>query len=170
MTVTPFRINVADLVHRPSARRHEQVTGHLEGLRVVDTGVEARADVVVDAILEWVTEGILARGTVSAPWQGVCRRCLTDVQGDVEAEFQELFEATPHDGESYPLGHDHIDLEPLAREVLLLELPLAPLCRDACAGLCPLCGADRNLEPCGHQIAERDPRWAALDELHEDSE
>ncbi|MDQ4134275.1 MAG: DUF177 domain-containing protein [Actinomycetota bacterium] len=168
--MTSFRVNVADLVHRPSARRHERVTGHLEGLRVVDTGVEARADVVVDAVLEWVSDGLLARGTVSAPWQGPCRRCLVEVHGHVEAGFQELFEAEPREGESYALRHDHVDFEPLAREVLLLELPLAPLCQEACAGLCPLCGADRNREPCGHQTAERDPRWAALDELHEDTE
>ena len=37
------------------------------------------------------------------------------------------------------------------REVLLLELPMAPLCRDDCRGLCPVCGADRNVEICPHQ-------------------
>jgi uncharacterized protein len=168
--VTPFRVNVADLVHRPGARRRERVSGHLGEIRVVDTGVAARADVRVEALLEWVSDGILATGDVSAPWQGLCRRCLIEVQGQARAEFQELFEVNPSDAESYVLRHDHIDLEPLAREVLLLELPLAPLCRDACQGLCPMCGADRNQEPCGHGAAEPDPRWAALDELREDSE
>ena len=158
-------MNVADLVHRPGARRRELVSGHLAELRVVGTTVAARADIVVDALLEWVTEGILATGAVSAPWQGECRRCLADVHGDVRVRFQELFEPEAREGESYPLRHDHVDLEPLARETLLLELPLAPLCRETCLGLCPVCGADLNLAPCGCTPDAGDPRWAALDEL-----
>jgi uncharacterized protein len=46
----------------------------------------------------------------------------------------------------------------------VLELPMAPLCRDDCAGLCPQCGANRNEGDCGC-VAPRDPRWANLDVL-----
>jgi uncharacterized protein len=77
----------------------------------------------------------------------------------------ELFEAVPLEGETYLLEDDVIDLEPMVRDALLLELPLAPLCRDDCAGLCPTCGANRNDEPCDCAEAEPDPRWAALRSL-----
>jgi len=168
MGKSAFAVIVADLLHRPGARRPERLTGTLEPLRVVDTAVAGDAPVTVDANLEWVSEGILATGTVTAPWQATCRRCLTDVGGEVEATFQELFEAEAREGESYPLRGDRIDLGPLARESLLLSLPLAPLCLEACQGLCPTCGADLNQGPCDCPPADRDLRWAALDVLKDE--
>jgi uncharacterized protein len=163
-----FGVNVADLLHRPGARRHVELTGKLDALRVVDTVVPEGAPVAVAATLEWVSDGILATGGVTAPWVAACRRCLTEVHGEVEARFQELFEPEPHEGESYRLQGDYIDLAPMARESLLLELPLAPLCREDCAGLCPTCGADLNAGPCGCPPTDGDPRWAALDGLRDD--
>ena len=59
---------------------------------------------------------------------------------------------------------DEIDLEPLARETVVLELPQAPLCREDCLGLCPDCGVDRNEGTCSCE-PPRDPRWSVLDEL-----
>jgi uncharacterized protein len=162
----PFRIPVADLVNRPGARRHDVVEGRLaEQLTVVDSSVPAGSPVVVDVVLEWVSDGMLATGTVSAPWVGACRRCLGPVGGQLDVEFRELFERDHRDGESYRLGHDQLDLEPLAREALALALPLAPLCRDDCRGLCVTCGADLNAGDCGCTAEASDPRWAALDEL-----
>ena len=161
----PFGVNVADLVQRPGARRREHIEGRVADLRVVDSAVPADAAVSVDALLEWVTEGILASGSVSAPWVGDCRRCLGPVTGEVSVDFRELFEEHPREGESYRLGHDSIDMEPLVREALLLDLPLAPLCSPDCRGLCPTCGADLNLGPCGCPPPTADPRWAALDVL-----
>jgi uncharacterized protein len=87
------------------------------------------------------------------------------VEGTLKVDVQELFEATPREGESYPLGHDRVDLEPLARESLILDLPLVPLCREDCRGLCPTCGKDLNEGHCGCLPAAADVRWAALDVL-----
>jgi len=141
------------------------VSGSLGGLAVVGTAVPDGAEVVVDTLLAWVTDGLLATGTVHAPWTGECRRCLGPVSGQLAVEFCELFEDTPRDGESYQLRLDTIDLAPLAREAILLDLPLAPVCAPDCAGLCPVCGADLNDGPCGCAPASVDPRWAALDVL-----
>jgi uncharacterized protein len=77
---------------------------------------------------------------------------------------RELFTRDGDPEETYPLGDDHIDLEPMVHDAVLLELPPAPLCRPDCAGLCPWCGANRNLAPCSC-VAPSDPRWAALDAL-----
>ena len=68
------------------------------------------------------------------------------------------------DEEIYPIDDDVIDLAPLVRDSVVLELPGAPLCREDCAGLCPQCGANLNEGPCGC-VAPRDPRWANLDVL-----
>jgi uncharacterized protein len=161
---------VADLLHRPSARRRVRQASLLDDLRVVGSTVPSGAEVVVDAMLEWVSDGLLATGVATAPFEAECRRCLTVVRGEVEARFQELFEFQPREGESYPIKGEIIDLTPLAREALLLELPLAPLCQEACLGLCPRCGADLNAGPCQCPPEDPDPRWAVLDVLRGDGE
>jgi uncharacterized protein len=162
----PFVVNVADLVNKPGARRRERVEGRLPGpIIVVDSALRTEVPVVVDTLLEWVSDGLLATGTVEGAWEGPCRRCLRPVEGNLEVDVQELFEPTPRDGESYPLGHDHVDLEPLARESLILDLPLVPLCKDDCRGLCATCGKDLNTGDCDCAPAGADVRWAALDVL-----
>ncbi len=161
----PFSVSVAALVHRPGAQHRETARGSISGLAVVGTAVPDDAEVVVDTVLAWVTDGLLATGTVCAPWVGECRRCLRPVTGELTVEFCELFEDTPRDGESYQLRPDTIDLTPLAREAILLDLPLAPVCTADCQGLCPTCGADLNGGPCDCAPVSGDPRWAALDVL-----
>ncbi|HEY0870407.1 MAG TPA: YceD family protein, partial [Acidothermaceae bacterium] len=60
------------------------------------------------------------------------------------------------------LVDDYVDLEPLLRDAVVLALPLAPVCRDDCLGLCPDCGARLvDVEP-AHGHDQVDPRWAAL--------
>lgn len=140
----------------------------LDGLEVSTSQVPAGSMVDLDVSLEAVEGGIVVAGTVSAPWEGECRRCLTDVTGVVSSEVRELFVAEPEEGSAYPILGDHIDLEPLARETVVLALPLAPLCRPDCAGLCPTCGADLNAGPCPCPPATGDVRWAALDALRPD--
>jgi uncharacterized protein len=163
---SPFVVSVVDLLRRPGHRREVQLRGRLTGLRSVDTSVDPDLDIEVFAGLEAISEGLVADGRISAPWRSECRRCLREVEGRVEVEFRELFEARPRDGETYLLGHEEVDLEPLIREAVLLALPLTPLCRAECEGICPTCGADLNEGPCGCPPGGRDPRWAALDDLH----
>jgi uncharacterized protein len=102
-----------------------------------------------------------------------CVRCLQPVETLVSGEVAlvgrkpagEEKGADPPEGMVYHDG-DWLDLAGEVREVVLLETPTYPLCRSDCAGLCPHCGADRNLGPCGCG-AERpvDPRLAALEAL-----
>jgi uncharacterized protein len=122
------------------------------------------ADVELDSVLG----GIEVIGQVRATWVGECRRCLGPVGGELVADVRELYRPlgpTEDDEETYPIDGDHLDLAPLVRDAVLLDLPLAPLCRADCAGLCPICGADRNSEACGCPVELGDPRWGALDTL-----
>jgi uncharacterized protein len=156
-------INVSDIVHRLGTRKPVKVSLPIEGLAVSASAVPDGHDVDLDLVLEAVAEGVLARGTVAAPWQSECRRCLAPVSGRIVMSVSELFEEHPVDVDTYALHHEQVDLEPLAREAVLLELPQAPLCRSDCAGLCPTCGADLNEGPCGCPPPDTDPRW---DKLH----
>ena len=163
---SPFVVSVADLLRRPGHRRELELRGSVGELTSAGTVVAAADDVDVLVGLEAIPEGVVADGRISAPWRADCRRCLKAVTGRVDVDFRELFERHAKEGETYLLGHEEIDLDPLIREALLLALPLAPLCEAACQGICPTCGADLNEGPCGCPPAGRDPRWAALDDLH----
>jgi uncharacterized protein len=95
------------------------------------------------------------------------------VEGTVDVDVRELYrprrEREPDEGdeETYELGTDTLDLAPLARDAVLLGLPMALLCREDCQGLCDRCGADLNDGPCPCPEAPVDDRWAVLDVLRD---
>jgi uncharacterized protein len=162
---TPFRIPVADLLKRPGASRPVQVSAPLTDLGGPGAEIPADHPISFDGTLERVSEGIVVRGSLDAHWRAVCSRCLTPVDGEISTHVDELFEPHPLAGETYLLDIDVVDLEPMVRDALLLDLPATPLCRDDCAGLCPTCGIDRNHGSCDCHTDELDPRWAALRSL-----
>ncbi len=163
-----FTLGVSDLLRNPGQRRDESLEALLGDLRVLGSEALPEAPVHLDLHLEAVNEAVVVRGMVSVPWVGECRRCLGPVTGALSAPILEIYETHPSEGETQPLLGDCIDLEPVARESVLLGLPLAPLCRDDCEGLCPRCGADRNQSPCDCSTEVADPRWSALDDLRLD--
>jgi uncharacterized protein len=159
-----LRVSVADL-RRPGSAR--DVDGAVTGLVLTGDAVEVPADqpIRVDLHLERVSDGIVVRGEIAARWRGLCSRCLQPVEGDAVVHVDELFETDPVEGETYRLDVDTLDLEPLVRDALLLELPHAPLCEPECRGLCPVCGTDRNRAACDCHTEDTDPRWSALRSL-----
>lgn len=179
MPVDPFVVHVARLRRVPGTRWHEVREGPFDPEGIVrpsteaDSLVPAGASATCDVLLEAFAGGVMVTGTVGAPWQGLCRRCAVEVGGELVVGVRERFAppppaGEPEDDEAYPLVDDQLDLGPMVRDAVVLELPLAPVCREACQGLCPHCGADRNEEPCGC-VAPRDPRWANLDVLRSTS-
>jgi len=168
MSRPPFIADVVALRRHQGSRERLEVHAPLAGMAVTESRVPDGAAVDLDVTLEAVEGGIVVAGTVRAPWVGECRRCLGPVSGALEARVDEIFVREPEEGETYPILGDHIDLEPMTREALVLALPLVPLCRPDCAGLCPRCGADLNAGPCGCPPPGGDPRWAALDVLRRD--
>lgn len=167
--ISPLVVNVAELLRRPATQKDVHAVIAADGLKVVDSAVPDGATLAVDVVLESLTDGIVVAGAVSAPWEALCRRCLEPVSGTALAEVRELYQParTASSDEAFTFRGEQLDLEPMAREAILLELPLAPLCRPDCAGLCAVCGANRNETDCGHVAVVRDARWAALDELLE---
>jgi uncharacterized protein len=171
MSADPFLIPITSLRRHPGARRDERRVGPLGLLTVAGSQLPEEADVEVAVTLEVAVGGIAVSGLVEGPWRGECRRCLQPIVGTVAAEVRELYRPAGHEEdaeETYLLGIDHLDLRPLARDAILLELPLAPLCRPDCAGLCPTCGVDRNQASCQCNSDRSDLRWAALDILRPD--
>jgi len=157
-------VHVAKLRRAVGTRWHEVRQGSLRDLDCSGSAVPDGASPVADVVLESVLGGVSVTGTVRAPWEGACRRCLMPASGVLTLAVRELYTEDGDGDDTYPLGHDEVDLESLVRDAVLLELPLAPLCAPDCAGLCPTCGVNRNTESCSCGAA-RDPRWDALDVL-----
>lgn len=111
--------------------------------------------------------GYALRLRFSAQVSGPCMRCLKPASPRVEVEAREV--DRPGGGEELdsPYVHDEtLDLAAWARDAFALALPAQILCREDCAGLCPVCAADLNEAPADHHHeAEPDPRWAKLREL-----
>jgi uncharacterized protein len=166
-----FAVPTGELFRHPGVLHPLHLAGRISELALSTTRLAAD-DVEADVVLEAQGDTVTATGTVTAGWVGECRRCLEPTSGTVTVELSEVFEAEPVEGETYPLGRDDVDLEPAIREALALALPLAPVCREDCAGpdpeAHPVTAAidDADDEADG---APADPRWAALDALHFDT-
>jgi uncharacterized protein len=101
---------------------------------------------------------------------GPCQRCLSDavVELPISArEYQAASEGASEELRSPYVVDNRLDLSAWARDALALALPQQILCRADCAGLCPVCGADLNVEPHEHEEKRSDPRWEALAELRD---
>lgn len=168
----PFVLDVRELGRRPGSMKPVQAEVRAPaGLTVGLAGVPEGAPVLLDLRLESVVEGVLVSGTVTAPVNGECARCLTAVTDEVTVDVTELFaypdsvtEQTSEEDEVSHLVGDMLDLEPVVRDALVLDLPLSPLCREDCRGLCAGCGIALDDLPDDHTHASTDPRWAALAE------
>jgi uncharacterized protein len=162
----PFLVNIGVLRHAPGRRMDAQRSGPMPDLGVTASAVPEGAEITVDAVLEMASgTSVLVTGTVTSPWQGECRRCLGEATGTLSVDVRELYEDRADPEETYQLHGDQLDLGPLVRDAVLLELPLVPLCMEACQGLCPECGANRNQVSCSCTTDPIDPRWAALEAL-----
>ena len=111
--------------------------------------------------------GYALRLRFDATVEGPCMRCLETASPTFDVDAREV--SQPGEGEeliSPYIENDILDLHAWARDALALVLPAKLLCREDCAGLCAVCGADLNAAGPGHQHEPApDPRWAKLSEL-----
>jgi uncharacterized protein len=101
---------------------------------------------------------------------GPCMRCLTDAGLDVEVAAREYQASSPGESEELTtpyIADTRLDLSAWAHDAVALALPDKILCREDCAGLCPVCGKDLNREPHEHEGVDVDPRWQALADIRD---
>lgn len=166
--VPELRIGVAELRRRPGNRRRVERSVEIGELAVTTAAVPPPGLAELDVVMESLSDGVTVHGVLRVPWRGDCRRCLEPTSGVVEAEIAEVFKDRPDEGETHGVDGDAVDLGPVVHDAAVLSLPLAPLCREDCAGpdpdAFPVITSTADAEP------PADPRWAALAELRFDSD
>jgi uncharacterized protein len=169
VTAPALAVDVRELLQKPGAHQHVVLRASLDDLATPVASVPPDRTVTVDAEIESVVEGLLVTGRVTATAVVRCVRCLRDLDLDLKVEVRELFARQLRDDEDEGyavLPDDRLPLDTMARDAVVLGFPAFPRCRPDCAGLCPVCGADRNSADCGHGGPENiDPRWAGLADL-----
>jgi uncharacterized protein len=172
---SPWVFGTRELGRRPGASksyaRIVPAPAEPDRLGLETIAVPAGSPVDLQVRLESVTEGVYVSGTAHASLEGECARCLDPLTDGIDVGIGELFaypdsvtDETTEADELPRVVDDYVDLEQTVRDVLVLELPLSPLCRADCPGLCADCGEKwADLAPDhGHEIV--DARWAALRE------
>jgi uncharacterized protein len=159
-------VSVAEILGRPGEYRDVPVAHPVEGLEVALAHLGTRP-LTGTLRIESVVEGVPVTGAVAGEVDLECARCLKGFSAPLEVEVCELYTAPGHEAEAdaYRVAGTEIDLEPLLRDAAGLALPLNPLCRTDCAGLCARCGKDLNEGACGCVEDVTDPRWDALAEV-----
>jgi len=163
-----MQINVSQLLKESiGAIRNYHVTEVVDSIGMVEGEVRLlRTD-----------RGILARGTLKTKVEVTCSRCLNLFRCPIALNIEEEYFPTtdivsgaplslPEEPGSFTIDEHHIlDLTEAIRQYALLAIPMKPLCREDCAGLCPHCGHNLNLGPCHCPSQATDPRWFQLTKL-----
>lgn len=130
--------------------------------------------------IRFVDPGFLLTATYDYQQTLTCQRCLEPLTEPVRQEMQLLLVpgAPSHEPGEHALGEEELgvvevepdeelELLPLLLEQIQLNVPMKPLCRAACKGICPQCGKDLNQGDCDCEKTEIDPRWEALKAFQE---
>jgi uncharacterized protein len=180
----PLVLDTRDLPRQPgSTRALTRVVPAPKDLGGELIAVPEGADLELELSMTSVSEGVYVSGVVRGPVKGECGRCLRDIDDSYDFEIQELFlfeesetveksddEDDEDADEAGRMQGDLIDLEPAVRDAVVLALPVNPLCRQDCPGLCPDCGVHLDELPADHSHELDDPRWAALRNLSKSEE
>jgi uncharacterized protein len=138
----------------------------LGGQRYLTVPQETEADLRVGQ----ATGGLDLRLSFDVRLHGPCMRCLADAALDIHVDAREYHAALPGAPEELRSEYvidDQLELTAWARDAIALALPDQILHAPDCAGLCPVCGKDLNVEPHTHDETDLDPRWSALEELRD---
>jgi uncharacterized protein len=152
----PLKINVGFLLNQPIGTNRDI---HFEYPQVTLKPDLKLTDFSGVARIGRTPQGILVQGDFQGVAPAECVRCLSGFEQPLHTKFDELyaFDQRSVTESGLILPEDaNIDLEPLVRDYLLIELPISPICRSDCKGLCPICGENLNEELAEHSHPEED--------------
>ena len=161
----PFRFNVGFIIHEDVGYNHD-FPFEFENITLGDD-LELR---MFEGIINVgkTPQGLIVQADFSAETTLTCARCLTDFESGLDWSFTELyaFDKRSETESGLLLPEDaHLDMAVLLYEYALLEIPISPLCKPNCKGLCVECGQNLNEKDCGHRPPESDSPFAKLKDL-----
>jgi uncharacterized protein len=109
----------------------------------------------VEATADMAEADIVVSGRTSLTVGFSCARCLEDFERTFKSEFSQV----------YTSDQNEIDLTSEIKEAIYIDMPLTPVCRESCKGLCPVCGVNKNQVVCQCQPAQKKSSWDALKEF-----
>jgi uncharacterized protein len=164
-------IDLRRLRLRPGEVRRELLDVELEPFLLGGQRYEAHPESVpVEVEVTQASGATVFDLQLHAHLAGPCMRCLGYAELDAGAKAREFYDSTARpadDLRSDYVVEDQLQVEAWARDAIAIALPEQILCRPECAGLCPVCGKDLNVEPHEHVEERTDPRWAALESLRD---
>jgi uncharacterized protein len=158
-----FRINVGFLINQPIGYNRD-IPFELDQY-TFDESFSVR-DLNGNLSISRTQSGLRVQGDFTALTTTECGRCLEDFELTLDSHFEEIFtyETNPLSEDELIIPEDgNIDFEPYIHDYLLLEMPINPVCKPDCLGLCDICGENRNLRDCGH--VHEEPMTAMAREL-----
>jgi len=161
----PFRLNVGFIIHEEVGHHHE-FPFEFDKVKLGDD-LELR-DFSGAAQIGRTPQGLLVTGKYSGETTLECVRCLKAFTHPLVWKMTELYafnEKSVSDSGLIVPEDAQIDLQPLLREYALLEVPINPICKADCKGLCPVCGQDLNIRDCGHRPQEDESPFSILKKL-----
>ncbi len=165
------QINVSQLLKSPIGSVRNYPLNDIVDIGYGDSYVQG------DATLTKTDQGILVQGTLHTNIELTCSRCLglsgCPLKFYIEEEYfpttdiiTGLSLPAPDEPGSFTINeHNTIDLTEAIRQYALLAVPMKPLCREDCAGLCPTCGQNLNQGECHCPSQTIDPRWSELSKI-----
>jgi uncharacterized protein len=161
----PFRLNVGFIVHEEVGYKHE-FPFEFEQIQISDDLVLRNFEGIVS--VGRTPQGLIVQGDFSAETTLECVRCLTDFDHELNWDFTELYafnKKSVSESELLLPEDQQIDLQPLIREYALLEIPINPICKPNCKGLCSVCGENLNEVDCGHSDLTEESPFSELKDL-----
>ena len=164
----PFVVRVGDLLREPGSRRPFDISVDADRIETTAASTIPGTPLTIRGEVTAMAGGVEVVATLGFDWYGACRRCLDDVTGHVDVPVREIAQRDPLDEEIYTIEDDLLDLRPLVEELVLGNLPLAPLCAGSCEGPDPERFPTTTAVEAEQAEPAPDPRWAALSELRFD--
>ena len=160
-----IKINVAEIRRHLTGKKNLQFDVEPAELDITGSELPIAGRIHIDGEISNVGDVLLLQTKVSARVNRTCSRCLKEFTAVSDAEVVEKYYPSGSPGvenDAYVYEADIVDITEPLREGLLLAEPLRVLCNEDCLGICPVCGADRNVHPCSCNTGAIDPRLAAL--------
>lgn len=160
-----MKINVSNVLRNLDSRAEasgEVLVSHID---YMGEDIRVNKPIKVSAVAVNNGRDISLTGKIKADLTLKCSRCLKDFEYVLETELEEKLSKESGNDDAIHFEGEIVDLTDIVLNNILLSLPMKPVCREDCKGLCPKCGSDMNIDKCRCAEKDIDPRFSVLKDL-----